>query len=289
MTAGTVTDGGGAAGGGGTRGVGRAGDRVGSSGGLGSAYWRLWSAAVISRLGDSVRTPALALLAAAVTGDPRLLAAVVIAGQLPPLVFGLIGGVYADRWDRRRTMAAVDGVRAVLVAVFAVLVATGQAGLPALVGCAFALAALGTLFDASAFAVLPAVVPADRLPVANGRLQAGAAVAGGFVGAPLAGVLFALAAALPFAVDAVSYGAAALLALTLRPPAPAGHVGGNADRASAAASTGPTAPAVSPERHGPPSPLHPGRAGRTGRVGGRCGGRPVTGCAGSAGTRCCCG
>ncbi|MFD0819190.1 MFS transporter, partial [Micromonospora zhanjiangensis] len=161
MTAGTVTDGGGAAGGGGTRGVGRAGDRVGSSGGLGSAYWRLWSAAVISRLGDSVRTPALALLAAAVTGDPRLLAAVVIAGQLPPLVFGLIGGVYADRWDRRRTMAAVDGVRAVLVAVFAVLVATGQAGLPALVGCAFALAALGTLFDASAFAVLPAVVPAD--------------------------------------------------------------------------------------------------------------------------------
>jgi MFS-type transporter involved in bile tolerance (Atg22 family) len=189
------------------------------TGRLGNAYWRLWSAAVISRLGDALRTPALALLAAGATRDPRAIAAVVVAGQLPPLLFALLGGVYADRWDRRRTMAAVDGLRAVLVAAFAVLVATGQASIGLLAACAFALATLGTLFDAAAFAILPAVVPADRLAAANGRLQAGTAVAGGFVGAPAAGVLFAIGAALPFAVDAGSFAAAALLALTLRPAA----------------------------------------------------------------------
>jgi MFS family permease len=190
--------------------------RVGGAG-LGAAFARLWTAAVVSRLGDALRTPALALLAASVTRDPRAIAAVVVAGQLPPLLFGLLGGVYADRWDRRRTMAGSDAVRAALVGGFALLVATSEVHVGALAGCAFMLAALGTLFDAAAFAVLPALVPADRLAVANGRLQAGAAVAGGLVGAPLAGVLFAVGAALPFAVDAVTFAVAALLALTLRP------------------------------------------------------------------------
>ncbi|MBE1486161.1 MFS transporter [Plantactinospora soyae] len=185
--------------------------------GLGGAFARLWTAAVVSRLGDTLRTPALALLAASVTRDPRAIAAVVVAGQLPPLLFGLLGGVYADRWDRRRTMAGSDALRAVLVGGFALLVATSEVHVGVLAGCAFLLATLGTFFDAAAFAVLPALVPADRLAVANGRLQAGTAMAGGLVGAPLAGVLFAVGAALPFAVDAVTFAVAALLALTLRP------------------------------------------------------------------------
>jgi hypothetical protein len=33
--------------------------------GLGAAYWRMWTAAVVSRFGDALRSPALSLLAAA--------------------------------------------------------------------------------------------------------------------------------------------------------------------------------------------------------------------------------
>ncbi|MEV5763282.1 MFS transporter [Micromonospora sp. NPDC052213] len=187
---------------------------------LGRDYRLLWSAAVSSRLGDALRTPALALLAATLTRDPRVIAAVTVAGQLPPLLFGLLGGVYADRWDRRRTMAAVDGLRAAVVGGLAVAVALDRAGVAALVATAFLLAALGTLFDAAAFAMLPSVVPPAALSHANGRLQAGTAVAGGFLGAPAAGVLFALAAPLPFALDALTFAAAALLTLGLRPTRP---------------------------------------------------------------------
>ncbi|MGW4291511.1 MFS transporter [Micromonospora chersina] len=195
---------------------------------LGRDYRLLWSAAVSSRFGDALRTPALALLAAALTRDPRAIAAVTVAGQLPPLLFGLLGGAYADRWDRRRTMAAVDGARAVVVAALAVLVATGRAGVAALAAAAFLLATLGTLFDASAFALLPSLVSPAGLATANGRLQAGTAVAGGLLGTPLAGVLFALAASLPFAVDALTFALAAALVLALRPlpaaaPRPAGR------------------------------------------------------------------
>ncbi|MEU4472773.1 MFS transporter [Micromonospora sp. NPDC023888] len=184
---------------------------------LGRNFRLLWSAAVSSRLGDTLRTPALALLAATVTRDPRIIAAVTVAGQLPPLLFGLLGGVYADRWDRRRTMAVVDGVRATVVAALAVAVALDRVGVAVLLLAAFLLAALGTLFDSASFALLPALVPPDALPRANGRLQAGSAVAGGFLGAPAAGVLFAVAPALPFALDAVTFAAAALLVLALAP------------------------------------------------------------------------
>ncbi|MEO3775822.1 MFS transporter [Micromonospora sp. B11E3] len=187
---------------------------------LGRNYRLLWSATVISRFGDSLRTPALALLAATLTRDPRALAVVTVAGQLPPLLFGLLGGVYADRWDRRRTMAAVDGLRAVVVAALAVVVATGRAGVGLLALAAFLLAALGALFDAASFAVLPAVVRPDRLAAANGRLQAGTAVAGGLLGAPVAGLLFAAAPPLPFALDALTFAGAAFLALTLTPSLP---------------------------------------------------------------------
>lgn len=193
---------------------------MGGMTGIGAGYRRLWAATVVSRFGDALRVPALALLAATLTRDPRAIAAVVIAGQLPPLLFGLLGGVYADRWDRRRAMATLDGLRAAIVAALAGLVAlgaigVGHVGIVTLAVAAFLLAALGAFFDASAFAILPDLVDADRLATANGRLQAGAAIAGGFVGTPAAGVLFGIGAALPFAVDAVSFAIAALLALAL--------------------------------------------------------------------------
>ncbi|MBQ1018794.1 MFS transporter [Micromonospora sp. D93] len=189
-----------------------------TSSALGRDFRLLWSAAVSSRFGDALRTPALALLAASVTRDPRVIAAVTVAAQLPPLLFGLLGGVYADRWDRRRTMAVVDGVRAAVVAALAVVVALNRVSVLVLLVVAFLLAALGTLFDSASFALLPSLVPPDALPRANGRLQAGSAVAGGFLGAPAAGVLFAVAPALPFALDAVTFAAAALLVLALSPP-----------------------------------------------------------------------
>ena len=76
---------------------------------------------------------------------------------------------------------------------------------------------LGTVFDAASFAVLPQLVPPPALPTANARLQAGTAVAGGLLGAPLAGLLFAVSASLPFTLDALTFAAAALLVLALRP------------------------------------------------------------------------
>ncbi|EGX60815.1 antibiotic transport protein [Streptomyces zinciresistens K42] len=179
-------------------------------------FGRLWSAAVLSSFGDSLRTAALPLLAVTLTDRPLLIAAVTACGYLPWVLFGLVGGAVADRVDQRRAMWLADVCRGLLVAAFAVAVALGHASIALLIALAFALTTLQTLFDNAATALLPAVVGRDALGGANTRLMTGQRIAGGLVGAPAVPVLLAAGAAVPFAADAATYLIAAVLIASLR-------------------------------------------------------------------------
>ncbi|MFE1908252.1 MFS transporter [Streptomyces gardneri] len=191
-------------------------------------FGRLWTAAVVSRFGDSLRTAALPLLAASLTDDPLLIASVTACGFLPWLLFGLLGGAVADRVDQRRAMWAVDLVRGALMAAFAVAVAFGHATIALLLVLAFALTTLQTLFDNAATALLPALVPTEALAAANARLMTGQQFAGGLLAAPLVPALLLAGDAVPYVADAATYALAALLIASLRtgaperPPRPAG-------------------------------------------------------------------
>ncbi|GGL83753.1 MFS transporter [Streptomyces fumigatiscleroticus] len=184
-------------------------------------FGRLWSAAVLSGFGDALRTAALPLLAVELTGEPLLVASVTACGYLPWILFGLLGGAVADRVDQRRAMWAVDTVRGLLVAGFALAVALGQASIWLLVALAFALTTLQTLFDNAATALLPALVDHEALGSANARLMTGQRVASGLLGAPAAPLLLAAGTAAPFAADAVTFLAAAALVASLRTGPPA--------------------------------------------------------------------
>lgn len=184
-------------------------------------FGRLWGAAVISRFGDSLRTAALPLLAASLTDDPLLIASVTACGYLPWLLFGLLGGAVADRVDQRRAMWAVDLVRGVLMAGFALAVALDHGTIALLLVLAFLLTTFQTLFDNAATALLPAVVPRDTLAGANARLMTGQQVASGFLAAPLVPALLILGAGAPFAANAATYAVGALLIASLRTDVPA--------------------------------------------------------------------
>jgi len=75
---------------------------------LGRNYWKLWTASVISNLGDGVAFIAYPWLASAVTRDPVQIALVAVATRVPWLVFTLPAGVITDRIDRRRLVAWMD-------------------------------------------------------------------------------------------------------------------------------------------------------------------------------------
>ncbi|MCT9080540.1 MFS transporter [Streptomyces fulvoviolaceus] len=197
---------------------------VDATGGLAPAwrggFGRLWTAAVLSSFGDALRGSALPLLAATLTDRPLLIAAVTACGYLPWIVFGLLGGAVADRVDQRRAMWAVDAVRGLLVACFAVAVALGHASIGLLIALAFVLTTLQTLFDNASTALLPVLVDREALGSANARLMTGQRIAGGLLGAPVVPLLLVAGAALPFAADAVTFLAAAALVSTLRTTGP---------------------------------------------------------------------
>src|SRR3954470_4753844 len=84
-------------------------------GDLGRRFWTLFSASLLANLADGIFGIALPLLAASLTRDPGLVAGVTFASRLPWLVFALIAGALADRFDRRRTMVLVDAGRVILL------------------------------------------------------------------------------------------------------------------------------------------------------------------------------
>jgi MFS family permease len=183
--------------------------RVG--GDLGSGFWRLWSASVVSNLADGMFWVALPLLAVSLTDSPALVAGVVVASRLPWLVFALVAGALADRLDRRRTMMLVDFGRVVLLGGLAAAVVASAATIWLVYVVAFLLGVLETLFDTAAQAILPNVVPRERLTAANGRLLAAEFTMNQFVGPPLGGFLAAIGLGVAFGTTAAGYLAAALL------------------------------------------------------------------------------
>jgi MFS family permease len=189
----------------------------GRAAGLGGDFAKLWTANAVSNLGDGVTGVAAPLLMASLTGDPALVAGAALAQQLPWLLLSLPSGAYVDRLDRRRLLVAVNLLRGAALAGLAVAVWGGAMSVPVVYASLFLLGIGGTLADNASFALLPAIVPADRLAWANARLMAGYLVANQLAGGPLGAWLFVVAAALPFGFDAASFVMGAGLIAALRP------------------------------------------------------------------------
>jgi MFS family permease len=196
---------------------------------LGAGFTRLWAAATISLLGDGATLVALPLLAASLTDRPLLIAGTQVALGLPWLLTGLLGGVIADRVDRRRLMVTVDVVRAGTAALLTIAALTGAVHLWMIWVTAFVLGMGETLLSPAAQAVLPNVVPVDALERANGRMLAAESASKELIGPAIGGALFAIAHAVPFALDAVSFVLSALLLRSLRLPERAAEQPADAD------------------------------------------------------------
>ena len=195
---------------------------------LGTNYWRLWTASVISNLGDGVAAIAYPWLASAVTRDPVLIALIAVAGRLPWLLFTLPAGVITDRVDRRKIMVAMDFVRAAVTTAIAVAVLVAQDDLPTpaelaggnavdgslglywiLLAASVLMGMAEVLRDNAGQTFMPALVAKDQLERANGRLWGAEMAMNSFIGPPLGSLLLGIAFALPFFVDAGSFAVAA--------------------------------------------------------------------------------
>jgi MFS family permease len=183
--------------------------------GLGSRFWRLYASSATSNLADGIGRTALPLLAASYTRDPVLVAGLASFAFLPWLLFAMVAGALVDRVDRRHAMSAANAVRALSLGVLAVLVALGDGSVLALYVVAFLLGTAETVYDSATRALLPQVVGRGDLDRANSLLTTEESLGQLFLGSPLGSALFALAVALPVAVNSVGFAVAALLILTV--------------------------------------------------------------------------
>lgn len=88
-------------------------------------YRLLWFGTLVSSSGDWMDQVALNWLIYQITGSPVALGLFNLFRMTPILIFTLIGGVIADRVERRRLMFTTQSVAMVLAFALAVLVSTG--------------------------------------------------------------------------------------------------------------------------------------------------------------------
>jgi len=174
----------------------------------------LWLSQVLSAMGDFFYLIAVMWIAVKVAGSGAGIVAAAEAGSM--LLFGLLGGVYADRWNRRTTMIVVDVLRAIAVAILPILALTGTLQLWHLVIVAVVVGSLGALFDPALQASLPALSGNPQiLQATNGLMDITRRLARA-LGPSLAGVLIIfLPLAHFFTLDAISFAVSALAVFSL--------------------------------------------------------------------------
>jgi MFS family permease len=178
---------------------------------LGRSFRWLLSATVINNVGDGVALAAGPLLVASQTRDPLLVSMALLSQYLPVLLFGVLGGAVADRFDRRRMVVMVDLGRAVVLTVLVATIVSGNVNIAAVLVALFVLGTAETFADSASSALLPGLVAREDLGIGNARLQGAFLLTNQLVAPPIGAFLFAAGMALPFATNAACFALGALL------------------------------------------------------------------------------
>jgi MFS family permease len=169
----------------------------------------LWAGGLISMLGDWLLFIALPFYIYDLTGSTLATGAMFIVETLPILLFGSIGGVFADRWDRKKTMIVADLLRAALLLLL--LAVRSPEWLWALYLVVFVQSSVGQFFNPAKGALIPQLVDEPQLMPANSLNSLGVELTR-LIGAPLGGALMAqLGLPSVVLVDCVSFVVSALL------------------------------------------------------------------------------
>jgi Na+/melibiose symporter-like transporter len=188
------------------------------------------AAGLVSGAGDWILIIGLVYRVYAITGSTVASALTMASSYAPRVLLGAVAGVFADRWDRKRTMITAD---LLLAAVLLPLLRVHDAGQVWIVfAVMFAEGAIQQFFSPTEQAMVPTLVPDTELVAANavsGQVSNVARLAGSALG----GIIAAAAGVGAVTIaDAASFVAsAALLALVratgraaARPGGPGGPV-----------------------------------------------------------------
>ena len=170
----------------------------------------VWFGESVSLLGDQFHYVALAWLVLGLTGSGLALGTVLLAAALPRGALLLVGGALSDRISPRTLTFGSNLVRAVITTVIAALVIGTSVEIWHLVLAGALFGSVDAVFFPAIATIVARLVPEDRLGPANAVLQ-GTQQLMQTIGPALAGFAIAIiGVGAAFAIDALTFGIAAL-------------------------------------------------------------------------------
>jgi MFS family permease len=178
----------------------------------------LWGGQTISYLGDWIFSTTLILwiatrIAAGQAWAPLAVSGVLLSSSVATFLVGPLAGVFVDRWDKRRTLLWMDGLRGVLIAMLIPLAFARVSTLPRVweLGLIYSIIMLTTVcdqfFSPARFALVGDIVPEQDRARATGIEQASQQFTA-IIGPPLAApLLFTFGVQWALVVNALSFGA----------------------------------------------------------------------------------
>jgi MFS family permease len=188
-----------------------------------AGFRNLWLGQLVSKVGDYFSFLTTMIVVSGFSDDAETttlaVSGMMLANSLPRLLFGMLAGVFVDRWDRRATMLVSDLLRVGLA--LAMIPAVIAQNLWAMYALGFLLSAVGTLFVPAKGALIPALVPKEQLIAANSLSQMTMFLAI-LLGPALGSFTLVVAGEgnqwVAFLVDAASYAVSALAIWSIRVP-----------------------------------------------------------------------
>ncbi|TME35465.1 MAG: MFS transporter [Chloroflexi bacterium] len=147
--------------------------RDGVSGPSQQSIWRnrnfllLWLAQAISQTAQNAIWFGIVILVQRVSNSSTQLSLAVLTLIIPSVVFGVLAGVYVDRWDKRTVLIATNLIRGAIAFLYAGFGLVAHLPLSLLLVINFVFSTVGQFFAPAETAMIPAVVPRSRLLQAN--------------------------------------------------------------------------------------------------------------------------
>jgi MFS family permease len=180
-------------------------------------YRLFFGGQLVSLVGTWMQTVALAWLVLKITHSPAQVGLIVAVQFVPTLLFGIHGGLVADRFDKRRVLLTTQALFLVQAVALSAVAVAGVATLPVLYGLALVLGAITAVDNPARQAFVAEMVPSEDVPNAVG-LNSAMFNTARIVGPAIGGILIVLVGTTTcFMVNAVSFVAVIAVLVAMRP------------------------------------------------------------------------
>jgi CRP-like cAMP-binding protein/sugar phosphate permease len=163
----------------------------------------LWTGQLISTIGDALTSLAAGIIVFQVTHSILNVGVMLMVTSIPALVFGLVAGVFVDRFDRKTIMLASVILRGALVAAIPLSLSLTD-NILSLYVIVLLSASVQQFFDPANDSVLPEIASDEELAAAN-SLMAIAQFGSTAIGFALAGLLISATQEIVFFLDAATF------------------------------------------------------------------------------------